>query len=128
MALRSNESPGVTIKEIDLSGTVPAVGSTTGAFIGDFAWGPVGKPVFVANESELVSTFGSPKDGGSSADFLAVSQFLKYSGSAFVTRASAGTTAKAPSQDLLTANQAVQDAQAALDAEQAKKRTRRRHR
>ena len=120
MALRSNESPGVTIKEIDLSGTVPAVGSTTGAFIGDFAWGPVGKPVFVANESELVSTFGSPKDGGSSADFLAVSQFLKYSGSAFVTRASAGTTAKAPSQDLLTANQAVVDAQAALDAEQAK--------
>lgn len=120
MALRSNESPGVTIKEIDLSGTVPAVGSTTGAFIGDFAWGPVGKPVFVVNESELVSTFGSPKDGGSSADFLAVSQFLKYSGSAFVTRASAGTTAKAPSQELLDANQAVVDAQDALAEEQAK--------
>lgn len=120
MALRSNESPGVTIKEIDLSGTVPAVGSTTGAFIGDFAWGPVGEPVFVTNESELVSTFGSPKDGGSSADFLAVSQFLKYSGSAFVTRASAGTTAKAPSQELLDANQAVVDAQDALAEEQAK--------
>jgi phage tail sheath protein FI len=93
MALKSNESPGVTIKEFDLSGTVPSVTSTTGAFVGDFAWGPVGTPVFVANESELVSKFGSPKDGGSSSDFLAVSQFLKYSGSAFVVRVGTGTPA-----------------------------------
>lgn len=93
MALKSNESPGVTIKEFDLSGTVPSVTSTTGAFVGDFAWGPVGQPVFVANESELVSKFGSPKDGGSSSDFLAVSQFLKYSGSAFVVRVGSGNAA-----------------------------------
>ena len=95
MALKSNESPGVTIKEFDLSGTVPSVTSTTGAFVGDFAWGPVGTPVFVTNESELVSKFGSPKDGGSSSDFLAVSQFLKYSGSAFVVRVGSGTKASA---------------------------------
>lgn len=93
MALKSNESPGVTIREFDLSGTVPSVTSTTGAFVGDFAWGPVGTPVFVANESELVSKFGSPKDGGSSSDFLAVSQFLKYSGSAFVVRVGLGNAA-----------------------------------
>ena len=93
MALKSNESPGVTIREFDLSGTVPSVTSTTGAFVGDFAWGPVGQPVFVANESELVSKFGSPKDGGSSSDFLAVSQFLKYSGSAFVVRVGSGNAA-----------------------------------
>lgn len=95
MALKSNESPGVTIKEFDLSGSVPSVTSTTGAFVGDFAWGPVGTPVFVANETELVSKFGSPKDGGSSSDFLAVSQFLKYSGSAFVVRVGSGTKASA---------------------------------
>jgi len=95
MALKSNESPGVTIKEFDLSGTVPSVTSTTGAFVGDFAWGPVGTPVFVSNESELVSKFGSPKDGGSSSDFLAVSQFLKYSGSAFVVRVGSGSEASA---------------------------------
>ena len=95
MALKSNESPGVTIKEFDLSGTVPSVTSTTGAFVGDFAWGPFNTPVFVANESELVAKFGSPKDGGSSSDFLAVSQFLKYSGSAFVVRVGQGTKASA---------------------------------
>ena len=95
MALKSNESPGVTIKEFDLSGTVPSVTSTTGAFVGDFAWGPVDTPVFVANESELVAKFGSPKDGGSSSDFLAISQFLKYSGSAFVVRVGSGTEASA---------------------------------
>jgi len=95
MALKSNESPGVTIKEFDLSGTVPSVTSTTGAFVGDFAWGPVDTPVFVTNESELVAKFGSPKDGGSSSDFLAVSQFLKYSGSAFVVRVGSGTEASA---------------------------------
>lgn len=93
MALKSNESPGVTIKEFDLSGTVPSVTSTTGAFVGDFAWGPVDTPVFVANESELVAKFGSPKDGSNSGDFLAVAQFLKYSGSAFVTRVNSGVAA-----------------------------------
>ena len=41
MALISQASPHVQLKEIDLSGTVPAVTSTTGAFVGDFAWGPV---------------------------------------------------------------------------------------
>ena len=93
MALISQASPHVQLKEIDLSGTVPAVTSTTGAFVGDFAWGPVGEPVLVGDESELVSKFGSPKDGSDSKDFLAVAQFLKYSGSAFVTRVNAGVAA-----------------------------------
>ena len=93
MALISQASPHVQLKEIDLSGTVPAVTSTTGAFVGDFAWGPVGEPVLVGDESELVSKFGSPKDGSDSKDFLAVAQFLKYSGSAFVTRINGGAAA-----------------------------------
>jgi hypothetical protein len=81
------------LKEIDLSGIVPAVTSTTGAFVGDFAWGPSNEPVLVGNEAELVSKFGSPKDGSDSKDFLAVAQFLKYSGSAFVTRVNNGVAA-----------------------------------
>lgn len=93
MALISQASPHVQLKEIDLSGTVPAVTSTTGAFVGDFAWGPANEPVLVGDESELVSKFGSPKDGSDSKDFLAVAQFLKYSGSAFVTRVNAGVAA-----------------------------------
>jgi hypothetical protein len=100
MALISQASPHVQLKEIDLSGTVPAVTSTTGAFVGDFAWGPVGEPVLVGDESELVSKFGSPKDGSDSKDFLAVAQFLKYSGSAFVTRINGGLAA---SDDVVSA-------------------------
>ena len=88
MALKFSESPAVTVREIDLTGVVPAVTSTTGAFVGDFNWGPVNTPVLVGTESELASTFGSPLAGDAFAgDFLSVAHFLKYSSSAFVVRA-----------------------------------------
>ena len=101
MALLRSESPNVTVKEIDLSGSIPGVTSTTAAFVGDFAWGPT-TPVLVGTEEELVSKFGSPRDGGDAKDFLAITQFLKYSGSAFVTRA-AGTGAEAATGGIFTA-------------------------
>ena len=88
MTLKSSESPNVTVKEIDLTGVVPAVTSTTGAIAGDFNWGPVGTPVLIGNETELASTFGSPLAGDAYAgDFLSASYFLKYSSSAFIVRA-----------------------------------------
>ena len=89
MALKFSESPAVRIREVDLTGIVPAVTSTTGAIAGDFNWGPVNTPVLIGTESELASTFGSPLAGEAYAgDFLSVSHFLKYSSSAFVVRAS----------------------------------------
>ena len=88
MALKFSESPAVTVREIDLTGVVPSVTSTTGAFVGDFNWGPVNTPVLVGTESELASTFGTPLAGDAYAgDFLSVAHFLKYSSSAFVVRA-----------------------------------------
>ena len=88
MALKFSESPAVTVREIDLTGVVPSVTSTTGAFVGDFNWGPVNTPVLVGTESELASTFGTPLAGDADADdFLSVAHFLKYSSSAFVVRA-----------------------------------------
>ena len=54
MALLKSESPNVAIKEVDLSGIVPGVTSSTGAFVGDFAWGPVNTPILVGTETELV--------------------------------------------------------------------------
>ena len=87
MALKFSESPAVTVREIDLTGVVPSVTSTTGAFVGDFNWGPVNTPVLVGTESELASTFGTPLAGDAYAgDFLSVAHFLKYSSSAFVVR------------------------------------------
>ena len=45
-------SPGVQVKEIDLTNVVPAVSSTTGAFAGSFNWGPVDEVVTVSGKSK----------------------------------------------------------------------------
>ena len=34
------QSPAVVVREIDLTGGVPNVQSTTGALVGNFSWGP----------------------------------------------------------------------------------------
>jgi phage tail sheath protein FI len=86
MALKPSESPAISIKEIDLSSVVPAVTSSTGAIVGDFAWGPGNQPVRIGNEAELATNFGSPEIGGNDTDFLSASYFLKYSSNAFVVR------------------------------------------
>ena len=81
-------SPNITVKEIDLSGVVPAVDTSTGAFVGDFNWGPVEQPILISNEAGLVEAFGSPsliKDS-SAVDFLSASYFLKYASTLYVTR------------------------------------------
>lgn len=88
MALLKSESPNVAIKEVDLSGIVPGVTSSTGAFVGDFAWGPVNTPILVGTETELVENFGDPSynNDSSAIDFLSATQFLKYSSNLFVVR------------------------------------------
>ena len=61
MALSTpSESPAVVVKEIDLTGGVPNVQSTTGATIINSRWGPVEERVKISNEAELVDRFGSP--------------------------------------------------------------------
>jgi hypothetical protein len=80
-----SESPAIVTKEVDLTGVVPNVQSTTGAFVGNFRWGPVEQATLVDNESTLASTFGSPSDS-SAVDFLSAAYFLKYSNSLQVVR------------------------------------------
>jgi len=48
-----SESPAIIVKEVDLTGGVPNVQTTTGAFAGQFRWGPVGEATKVSNEAEL---------------------------------------------------------------------------
>ena len=78
-------SPAVTVKEIDLTGVVPNVQTSTGAFVGNFGWGPVGVATLVSDESGLVSTFSAPTDDNS-VDFHSAAYFLRYSNSLFVVR------------------------------------------
>jgi len=84
-----SESPAVVVKEIDLTGGVPNVQSTTGAIVGNYQWGPLRQRVLIANEAELAETFGTPSDTGTlSVDFITGAQFLKYSSSLYVVRES----------------------------------------
>ena len=72
-------SPGVQVKEVDLTNVVPAVSSTVGAFAGSFQWGPVDEVVTVSDANGIVESFGEPKDIQSSQeDFFTAESFLKY--------------------------------------------------
>ncbi len=53
-------SPGVQVKEIDLTNVVPSISSTIGAMAGAFDTGPVDEVVTVSSETELVEKFGKP--------------------------------------------------------------------
>ena len=86
MALSTpSASPAVVVKEIDLTGGVPNVQSTTGAAVGNFRWGPAEQRVLIDNETSLVNTFASP-DSANTIDFHSASYFLRYSGSLQVVR------------------------------------------
>lgn len=80
-----SESPAVVVKEIDLTGGVPNVQSTTGAIVGNFRWGPVAQRVLVDNEATLVDTFATP-DSASTVDFHSAQYFLRYSSNLQVVR------------------------------------------
>ena len=75
-----SESPGIVVKEIDLTGVVPNVQTTTGAYVGNFRWGPAEVVTLVDNEATLVSKFASPDDDNS-IDFHSAAYFLRYSNS-----------------------------------------------
>lgn len=79
-------SPGVNIREVDLTNVVPAVSTSIGAIAGVFEWGPVEQIVTVGSEKGLVSTFGEPTDD-TFQYFMSAAQFLQYSNSLKVVRA-----------------------------------------
>lgn len=79
-------SPGVYSSEIDLTTSVPAVATSTGAFAGVFRWGPVDQRVLVDSENTLVTRFGTPSNFNAETFFTAAN-FLAYSNSLHVVRA-----------------------------------------
>ncbi len=79
-------SPGVQVREIDLTNVVPALSTSIGGFAGAFAWGPVEEIRMVSSEKELATVFGSPTDA-TARSFLTAASFLKYGNSLKVVRA-----------------------------------------
>jgi hypothetical protein len=78
-------SPGVSIKEIDLTTVVPAVATTPGGFAGYFHWGPVDEIVTVTQQTELANIFGKP-DNNNYLDFFTAGNFLSYGNNCQVVR------------------------------------------
>ena len=83
-------SPGVNVSEVDLTAIVPSVSTSTGAFSGEFSWGPTREVITITSESQLVSTFGEPNSSNYESWFSAAN-FLSYGGNLRVVRA-ANTT------------------------------------
>ena len=78
-------SPGVQVKEIDLTNVVPAVSTSIGGFGGIFQWGPTEEIRLVSSEKELAETFGTPNDE-TAKSFLTAASFLKYGSALNVAR------------------------------------------
>ena len=86
-------SPGVEVKEIDLTDIIPAQSTSIGGYAGHFRWGPIGEVVTVSSEKELARIFGAPssEDATLERSFLEAAAFLKYSNNLKVVRANAAT-------------------------------------
>ena len=80
-----SESPAITVREVDASGVVPAVSSSTGALVGNFRWGPVDQATLISNEAELADTFGTPTSANA-VDYHSAAYFLKYTNALQVVR------------------------------------------
>jgi hypothetical protein len=79
-------SPGVEVKELDLTNVIPALSTSIGGYTGKFNWGPVGKLITVSSENDLTEVFGKP-DGTHQGSVLQAGAFLKYGNTLKISRA-----------------------------------------
>ena len=79
-------SPGVLVKEIDLTNVVPAVATSIGAIAGQFNIGPVGEVTSISSEEQLIQVFGKP-DSNNFETFFTAANFLQYGNALRVVRA-----------------------------------------
>jgi len=71
-------SAGVTVREFDLTLTIPALATSIGAIVGDYEWGPVDEFHLVSSEKVLAENYGLPNDTNYKSWFSAAN-FLSYS-------------------------------------------------
>ena len=75
-------SPGVQIKEKDLTASVRSEPTSIGATAITASWGPMNEVITVNDETQLVDIFGKPDDGNyeywfTAANFLAYTNTLR---------------------------------------------------
>lgn len=101
-------SPGIQVREFDLTTVVPAVATTEGAIAGAFSWGPIEERVLISNERELVQQFGEPTESNFETFFTAAS-FLAYGNQLYVSRAIEDTATNATANVGVVANTLVRN-------------------
>jgi hypothetical protein len=82
-------SPSVTVREVDLTSSIPAITTPPAAIAGVFRWGPVNERVLISSEVELANVFGAPTDFNAETFFTAA-DFLSYSNALYVVRVEDG--------------------------------------
>jgi hypothetical protein len=87
-------SPSVTVREVDLTTSIPAITTPPAAIAGVFRWGPINERVLISSEVELVNIFGAPSNFNGETFFTAA-DFLSYSNALYVTRVVSDSASKA---------------------------------
>lgn len=85
-------SPGVEVREFDLTTIIPAVSTTATGFAGFFDWGPLEQRITVTSQNQLRQLFRGPTDTNAPYWFTA-GNFLNYGANLQVVRVINQTTA-----------------------------------
>jgi hypothetical protein len=82
-------SPGYVIKEVDLTlARATPSANKIGALVSTFEKGPVGTPIFVENENDLLNNFGKPSSVDDQYEsWYVASSYLSYGGGLRIVRA-----------------------------------------
>lgn len=86
-------SPGIEVKEIDLSTTIASAATGRGATVGKAQWGPAFQISQYVDETDLVNRMGPPNDY-TAASFFTAANFLRYANDLRFVRVVDATTAK----------------------------------
>ena len=71
-------SPGVSVREIDLTTGTPAVATSIAASVGQYVWGPADEITLVTSEPNLKARFGAPNED-TYVHYYCAANFLSYS-------------------------------------------------
>lgn len=78
-------SPGVQVREFDISTVVLQAATASAAYVGSFEWGPVNEITTISTKPRLMKYFGQPTDENS-LHWFSCANFLDYSNNLKVVR------------------------------------------
>jgi len=99
-------SPGVHVREVDLTNVVPSVATTIGAIAMPAARGPVSEITTIGSEEDLLKVFGKPNSSNFEWWFTA-SSFLQYSDQLKIVRPASGLLNAGEASGVLIKNDTI---------------------